>query len=155
MRALVAIAVGLFLPPSPASELHAAVVDAATLATQDRPHVRYLTTYNLPEEDRADARDVVDFWLNSLSRRRTITRAQAITDASTDSPLTASGSLNTARYGSVLQPRGLVGVRGVSDDFDGNWYVKRVTHTLKKGSYVQDFSLTRGEIGALLPVVLP
>lgn len=81
MRALVAIAVGLFLPPSPASELHAAVVDAATLATQDRPHVRYLTTYNLPEEDRADARDVVDFWLNSLSRRRTITRAQAITDS--------------------------------------------------------------------------
>ena len=82
-------------------------------------------------------------------------RAQAITDASTDSPLTATGSLNTARYGSVLQPRALVGVRGIGDDFDGNWYVKRVTHTLKKGSYLQDFSLTRGEIGALLPLVLP
>lgn len=82
-------------------------------------------------------------------------RAQAITDASTDQPLTATGSVNTARYGSVLQARGLVGVRGLSDDFNGNWYVKRVTHTLKTGSYTQDFTLTRGEIGALLPLVLP
>lgn len=82
-------------------------------------------------------------------------RAQATTDASTDAPLSASGTLDTARYGGVLQPRALVGVRGVTDDYDGFWYVKRVSHKMSLGSYKQDFTLTRGEMGALLPLVVP
>lgn len=90
-----------------------------------------------------------------LSSVQGLARAQAITDASTDSPLTANGTLDTARYGALLQPRGLVGVRGVGDDYNGNWYVKRVTHTMRRGSYRQNFTLTRGELGALLPLVLP
>lgn len=90
-----------------------------------------------------------------VSAVQAFARAQAITDASTDAPLTATGSVDTARYGGTLQPRGLVGVRGATDDYNGFWYVKRVTHTMKRGNYKQDFTLTRGETGALLPLVIP
>lgn len=82
-------------------------------------------------------------------------RAQAITDASTDDAVTASGSLNTAQYGGLLQNRALVGVRGAGFDFDGYWRVTSVTHAIRKGSYHQDFTLKRGELGALLPTVIP
>ncbi|MCI5146221.1 MAG: hypothetical protein D3923_12000, partial [Candidatus Electrothrix sp. AR3] len=53
------------------------------------------------------------------------------------------GSLDVLRYGRVLQARKLVGVRGVGPAYDGLYYVKRVTHTIKKGEYKQNFTLTR------------
>lgn len=90
-----------------------------------------------------------------VSSVQALARAQAITDQASDGPVTATGTLDTARYGGMLQPRGLVGVRGATDDYDGYWYVKRVTHQMSRGNYKQDFTLTRGELGALLPLVLP
>ena len=57
--------------------------------------------------------------------------------------VTASGSLNVLRYGRTLKARQLVGVRGAGPAFDGLYYVKSVTHKLKRGEYKQDFSLTR------------
>lgn len=88
-----------------------------------------------------------------LNTVQAFARAQAITDASTADALVAHGSLDAARYGGVLQNRGLVGVRGAGDDYNGNWRVTSVTHNLRRGSYTQDFTLKRGELGALLPVV--
>ena len=39
--------------------------------------------------------------------------------------------------------------------FDGFYYVKQVTHTSRRGSYKQSFTLTREGTGALAPVVVP
>ncbi len=55
-----------------------------------------------------------------------------------------SGSLDVLRYGRPLKARQLVGVRGAGDAFDGLFYVKSVTTTLKRGEFKQSFNLARG-----------
>ena len=82
-------------------------------------------------------------------------RAQAQTDQSTENVLTASGQLNALRYGDLLRARGVVGVRGVGFMHDGLYYVKRVSHSIRKGEYKQSFSLSRDGLGAISPVVMP
>jgi hypothetical protein len=81
--------------------------------------------------------------------------AQAITDQSTDNVLTATGELDTLRYGSMLSARNLVGVRGAGYQHDGAYYVKSVTHSLSRRDYKQSFTLTREGYGSTLPVVIP
>jgi hypothetical protein len=84
-----------------------------------------------------------------------LARAQGVTDRSMDSVVTASGELNALRYGDLLRPRGLVGLRGAGYTYDGLYYVKSVSHNISKGKYTQRFSLTREGTGALSPVVIP
>ena len=81
-------------------------------------------------------------------------RAQADTDNSTDA-VTAQGELDALRYNDVLRARGIVGVRGVGFNYGGNYYVKSVNHSIKKGEYKQRFTLTRAGVGSLTPVVRP
>ncbi len=65
------------------------------------------------------------------------------------------GEIDTARYGDVLRARRLVGVRGCGLSYDGNYYVRRVTHKIERGKYTQNFTVTREGTGSLLPVVRP
>ncbi len=81
-------------------------------------------------------------------------RAQGTTDASVDA-VSAQGTLDALRYGNLLQPRALVGVRGAGYLHDGFWYVKRVRHVIEKGKYSQEFILTREGLGSTTPVVIP
>jgi len=90
-----------------------------------------------------------------LSFEEAMARAQGRTDASTDSVVTATGTLNGLKYGKPLKARGLVGLRGVGDTYNGLYYVQQVTHLIRKGNYLQNFILTREGIGATLPVVRP
>jgi len=69
--------------------------------------------------------------------------------------VTGSGELDAVRYGRALRARRLVGVRGVGYSYDGNYYVKEVTHRIKRGEYKQSFTLTREGRGALTPAVVP
>lgn len=62
----------------------------------------------------------------------------------------ASGSLDTLRYGHILKARRLVGVRGAGHAFDGLYYVKSVTHKIKRGEYTQDFTLARNGLVSTL-----
>jgi hypothetical protein len=55
----------------------------------------------------------------------------------------ASGTLDARRYGGLLRARQLVSVQGAGIDFDGQWFVRGVTTTLKRGSLTQSFSLDR------------
>jgi len=57
--------------------------------------------------------------------------------------ITGSGQLNVLRYGRILKARQLVAVRGAGLAYDGFYYVKSVTHNLKRGEYKQSFSLSR------------
>jgi hypothetical protein len=73
--------------------------------------------------------------------------------AKTAEVVTARGSLNVLRYGRVLQARKLVGVRGAGTAFDGLYYVRQVTHNLRRGEYTQDFELSRNGLVSTLPTV--
>jgi len=64
-----------------------------------------------------------------------------------------SGSLNVLRYGRLLKARQLVGVRGAGLAFDGLYYVKSVTSTVKQGEFKQRFSLTRNALVSITPAV--
>ncbi len=90
-----------------------------------------------------------------LTYTQALARAQGRTDASADRVLTASGELDALRYGALLQPRGLVGVRGVGYLHDGLYYVKRVSHSIRRGDYKQRFTLIREGYGSTTPVVFP
>ncbi len=67
--------------------------------------------------------------------------------------VTGNGSLNVLRYGRMLKARRLVGVRGVGVAYDGLYFVKKVTSTLKRGEFKQDFELTRNALISNTPVV--
>jgi hypothetical protein len=82
-------------------------------------------------------------------------RAQGVTDRSVDSVVTAQGELDALRYGNVLTPRGIVGLRGAGFTHDGFYYVKSVSHAISRGQFKQRFSLTREGTGAITPVVVP
>ncbi len=79
-------------------------------------------------------------------------QAQAQSDETTD-VVTATGDLDAGRYGAILEPRGLVGMRGAGLDHDGFWYVKDVVHKIARGSWVQSFTATREGTGTTTPVV--
>jgi hypothetical protein len=57
--------------------------------------------------------------------------------------ITGTGTLDVLRYGRVLKARQLVGVRGAGVAYDGLYYVRSVTHDIKRGQYRQSFSLSR------------
>jgi hypothetical protein len=87
---------------------------------------------------------------SGLTTAQAIARAQGMVDASLDNVVTVTGELDALRYGDLLQPRGLVGLRGAGWQHNGHYYVKSVTHTIKKGEYKQQFTLTREGIGSLV-----
>jgi hypothetical protein len=106
---------------------------------------------------------LVNFSKTRVSRFRETTpsvvsafgRAQSRTDLSTDRTVTATGKLDAARYGDILEARGTVGLRGAGWSYDGLYYVKKVTHSLRHNEYSQEFTLTRDGLGSLTPVVRP
>ncbi len=73
--------------------------------------------------------------------------------AKSSEAVTANGSLDVLRYGRILKPRRLVGVRGAGPAFDGLYYVKSVTHSIKRGEYKQNFTLSRNGLISTLPEV--
>jgi hypothetical protein len=62
--------------------------------------------------------------------------------------VSGSGQLDVIRYGRVFKARQLAAVRGAGDYYDGKYYVKSVTHNIKRGEYKQSFSLSRGGLGS-------
>ncbi|MGV9358296.1 hypothetical protein [Streptomyces misionensis] len=69
--------------------------------------------------------------------------------------ISGSGSLDVNRHGYLLQPRRLVGVRGAGRAYDGDYYVKSVTHNLRPGSFQQNFTLSREGLEARGDYVRP
>jgi hypothetical protein len=67
--------------------------------------------------------------------------------------VTGRGDLDVLRYGHILKARQLVGVRGAGTAFDGLYYVKSVTHKIKRGEYKQSFELSRNGLISTVPRV--
>jgi hypothetical protein len=90
---------------------------------------------------------------NQNAGRAAISAAAAVTNA--PDAVTGEGKVDTVRYGNVLRARKLVGVRGAGSSYDGNYYVRRVSHSIARGQYTQSFSLSRDGTGSLFPMVRP
>ncbi|MEU7181488.1 MULTISPECIES: hypothetical protein [Streptomyces] len=85
-----------------------------------------------------------------------LAKAEALGRAATSADaISGSGSLDVTRHGYVLRPRELVGVRGAGVTYDGDYYVKTVTHNLRPGSYQQNFTLSREGLIARSDTVRP
>jgi len=67
--------------------------------------------------------------------------------------VSCEGTLDVTRYGGILKARQLVGVRGAGYCFDGLYYVKNVTHRIKRGEYKQSFTLTRNGLVSTVQTV--
>jgi hypothetical protein len=88
----------------------------------------------------------------SPDRARMLGQAHAAAHSDT---LFGKGTLSVARYGSVLSPRSIVGVRGAGLANDGLHYVTKVTTTIRRGEVSQAFELAREGVYSTVPVVAP
>jgi len=77
----------------------------------------------------------------------------ALTGPGQADPVSASGSLDVARYGRPMDARTIVGVRGAGLAHDGLWFAKSVTSTLGRGSWKQSFQLSREGMVSNTPAV--
>lgn len=93
--------------------------------------------------------------VSGLSAPQAMARAQGTTDRSTDEVVKATGELDALRYQEVLKPRGLAGLRGVGQSYNGLYYVKSVTHRINRDGYKQQFTMTREGTGSTVPGVMP
>ena len=87
-----------------------------------------------------------------LSPMQALSKGIAAAARSADA-VTATGSLDVSRYGRALRPRQLVGVRGAGMAYDGLYFVKRVTSTLQRGEFKQQFQFTRNGLVSITPAV--
>jgi hypothetical protein len=71
----------------------------------------------------------------------------------TSEAITGTGNLDVLRYGRIFKARQLAAVRGAGAYYDGKYYVKSVTHSIKRGEYKQSFSLARGGVGSSVSTV--
>lgn len=72
---------------------------------------------------------------------------------STPDAITGQGQLDVLRYGHVFKARQLAAVRGAGQYYDGKYYVKSVTHSIKRGEYKQSFTLARGGVVSSISTV--
>ncbi|MEC4748954.1 hypothetical protein [Methylomicrobium sp. Wu6] len=87
-----------------------------------------------------------------LSPSQAIAKGVAAAARSADA-VEGVGDLDVTRYGRILRARQLVGVRGVGLAYDGLYFVKKVTSTLKQGEFKQNFTLTRNGLVSITPRV--
>lgn len=80
-------------------------------------------------------------------------RAQAIADQSVDQAVSATGSVDTLRYGDLLMVPGVVPVRGAGGTYDGEYTLKSVKHRIGIAEYRQEFTLTREGVGTTIQTV--
>lgn len=71
----------------------------------------------------------------------------------TSDVISGSGQLDVLRYGKVFKVRQQTSVRGAGQYYDGKYYVKSVSHSIKRGEYKQSFSLSRGGTGSSISTV--
>jgi hypothetical protein len=96
-----------------------------------------------------------DGYNRAISYIDALASAQSIVDQSTDKVVTAEGELDGLRYGDLLSAPGVVGLRGAGTTYDGNYYVKSVTHSISKEKYTQKFKLAREGVGSTVSEVQP
>src|SRR5262249_47822733 len=99
-------------------------------------------------------RRTIDRDTAALTTSQAAIRAAAITSESPDA-VVCTRQVDAIRYRGVIRARRPVDVRGAGFEYDGTYYVKDVTHQIRRGEYKQSFTLVREGTGALTPRVNP
>ncbi len=89
---------------------------------------------------------------SARSASQALSEAQAQSDAASET-VKAMGDLDTVRYGDVLAPRNIVGLRGAGLTSDGHYRVRDVVHKISSGQWIQSFTLSREGTGTTVQVV--
>jgi hypothetical protein len=89
------------------------------------------------EEDAMSGSDLATLILRGVSR-----------SARGANVISATGTLDVARYGQILRPRKILNVRGAGPHSDGMYFVQSVSTTIQRGSFKQSFSLSRNAHGS-------
>ncbi|MDJ0734403.1 MAG: hypothetical protein QNJ47_10080 [Nostocaceae cyanobacterium] len=110
--------------------------------TSDRPDLAKESALDSQRQVR-----VTQFRETGRNTAQANSRAQAMVDRSVDDVVTVTGELDSVRYGELLEIREKVGLRGAGYSYDGLYYVKSVTHKIRKGEYKQSFTITREGLG--------
>jgi hypothetical protein len=121
-------------------QLRAENSDRPTLARQS----------GLQLQQRQGVRRLRDYEETGHEVARAQAGSQAMVDRSLEDVITVTGELDTLRYGRLLKLRELVTLRGVGNTHDGIYYVKSVTHYIRKGEYKQKFTITREGQGSTI-----
>lgn len=87
-----------------------------------------------------------------MNPMQAISRGLAEAKKSQDA-VSGNGTLDVLRYGRILKARRLVGVRGAGVAYDGLYYVTRVTSTIRRGQFKQQFGLSRNGLVSITPRV--
>ncbi|WP_298770744.1 hypothetical protein [uncultured Shewanella sp.] len=74
--------------------------------------------------------------------------AQQSVNRSTDKVLSGQITVDTIRYGFVIDPPCVVCIRGAGFSFDGNYYVSGVQHSISEGKYKQQLTVQREGLGS-------
>ena len=92
-------------------------------------------------------RELLHYGLAKYDQERASVAIRSMVTQNADA-VTAEGQLETVRYGAILRPHRLVRVADAGDSYDGQYYVRRVTHRIQRDQYTQSFSLSREGTGA-------
>jgi hypothetical protein len=69
-----------FAGETPAAEISAALLDAQRLAPEQARNTRYLSLYAIDKDGRDAVREVIDYWVNAISREPNIVVPRRVTD---------------------------------------------------------------------------
>jgi hypothetical protein len=102
-----------------------------------------LAASETPDTDRVVLmRDIAKFMTPYADRR-----AKELMKAKFNA-VSASGEVDTVRYGHIMKAGGVIGVRGAGALYNGDYYVSQVVHSIQTGKYIQRFTLKREGLGA-------
>ena len=90
---------------------------------------------------------------SGVSQTDVLTMAKTEANNGSEDAVTATGKLDSIRYGDILKARHLVTLRGAGQSYNGLYYVKKVKHTITKETYKQEFTLTREGLGSTIQTV--
>jgi phage protein D len=76
--------------------------------------------------------------------------ADALAQVSSRTAARARAVVDGLDYGTAVTPASVIAVRGAGKAHDGLYYVERVEHTLRRGSYRQEIVMTREGLGATI-----
>jgi hypothetical protein len=82
----------------------------------------------------------------NLSPLQAILRGLAAQGSSSEA-VSTEGEIDATRYGRILRSRRIVTVTGPGTTYRGTYYVRQVTHRIKRGEYKQGFTLVREGLG--------
>lgn len=111
------------------------------VASSDRPPLSRQSVLQLQQQQ--GVRRVETYEETGHEFARAQARTQAMVNRSAETGITVTGELDTLRYGDLLKLRELVTLRGMGNTHNGLYYVKSVTHRIRKGEYQQRFTITR------------